>query len=105
MGKKFKAGDYYFTCAKCDGEGKVKSKKCKKCDGNGKIKVYVEECYECGGKKRVECDCTGGLGKEKADDDCPACGGQGKHICPACDGRGYDVKCLIDAGVEIDASW
>ncbi len=44
-------------------------------------------CYECGGTGYVDCDCTGGLGRKNADDDCPACGGTGKHICPACRGH------------------
>lgn len=48
-----------------------------------KIKV---KCYECGGKGVVECDCTGGCGKDAANDDCYACGGSGYCTCPACGG-------------------
>ena len=48
-----------------------------------------ETCPECGGDKKVECDCTGGIGKKGADDDCPACGGSGKITCPRCNGRGW----------------
>lgn len=44
-------------------------------------------CYECGGTGYVECDCTGGCGRKAADDDCPVCGGTGKHTCPVCHGR------------------
>lgn len=110
MAKKFKADWYKLDCKKCDGEGEIenskgKMKKCKKCEGKGKIDVYVDECYECGGDRKVECDCTGGLGKKAADDDCPACGGKGRHVCPVCDGRGYDADCLKDAGVAIDELW
>lgn len=50
----------------------------------------MSRCSECGGKGVVECDCTGGLGPEHADDDCPACGGEGKHTCPACGGTGKE---------------
>lgn len=110
MGKKFKAGWYNLKCRKCDGEGEVensqgKLKKCKKCNSKGKIEIYVDECCECGGYKKVECDCTGGLGKKAANDDCPACGGRGEHDCPACDGRGFDVDRLKDEGVAIDELW
>lgn len=48
----------------------------------------MSTCPECGGKRVVECDCTGGLGTSHADSDCPACGGDGKHTCPACGGTG-----------------
>ena len=111
MAKKFKEDWYELECKKCDGEGKIESdksnrmKKCKKCDGKGKIDVFVDACHECGGHRKVECDCTGGLGKKHADDDCYACGGKGKHICPVCDGRGFDIDCIINAGVTIDESW
>ncbi len=47
-------------------------------------------CSECGGKKKVLCDCTGGVGKHAADDDCYACGGSGVHTCPACNGTGKE---------------
>ena len=48
-----------------------------------------ETCPECGGDRKVECDCTGGNGKRAADDDCPACGGRGEITCPRCNGRGW----------------
>jgi hypothetical protein len=111
MGKKFKEGWYTFECKKCDGEGKVESgknnrlKTCKNCEGKGNKEVFVDACSECGGSRKVECDCTGGLGKDNADDDCYACGGKGKHMCPACEGRGFDIDCLIEAGVVIDEYW
>lgn len=47
-----------------------------------------EECPECD-DGIVECDCTGGMGKEFADDDCPVCDGTGEHSCPVCNGRGW----------------
>lgn len=47
-----------------------------------------ERCGWCGGNGVVECDCTGGCGKQAANDDCYACGGSGYHTCPACDGEG-----------------
>ena len=47
-------------------------------------------CSECGGSGRVECDCTDGVGRHAADDDCPGCGGRGVHTCPACHGTGRD---------------
>lgn len=109
MGKKFKEGWYTFECKKCDGEGKVEKnnrlKKCKKCDGKGKIEVFVDACSECYGRRKVDCDCTGGLGKDNADDGCLACGGKGRHMCPVCKGRGFDIDCLIEAGVVIDEFW
>lgn len=110
MMKKFKAGSYKFDCSKCDGEGEIensegKMKKCKQCEGKWKIKIFVDVCFECGGYRRVECDCTGGRGKKAADDDCYACGGQGEHDCPACGGRGCDVECLADNRVTIDELW
>lgn len=49
-----------------------------------------DECSECGGDKKVECDCTGGIGRKGADDDCPVCGGSGTHTCPECKGSGYE---------------
>lgn len=49
-----------------------------------------DKCSECGGKKKVECDCTGGIGRKGADDDCPVCGGSGVHTCPECKGSGYE---------------
>ncbi|MDB8790967.1 hypothetical protein PN398_09530 [Romboutsia sp. 1001216sp1] len=48
---------------------------------------YVS-CPECGGKKVVECDCTGECGRRAADDDCYACGGSATHTCPVCNGKG-----------------
>lgn len=49
-----------------------------------------EKCDYCGGSGIVECDCTGGLGRKAADDDCLACGGSGRHSCPACIDETYD---------------
>ncbi len=49
-----------------------------------------EKCGYCGGKGKVECDCTGGLGRKGANDDCYACGGSGVSMCPACEGSGYE---------------
>lgn len=49
-----------------------------------------EKCHYCHGSGQVYCDCDGGLGRSAADEDCPACGGTGKHTCPACDGSGYE---------------
>ena len=111
MAKRFKEDWYKLDCKKCDGEGTVENEKtgrenkCKKCNGKGKIKVYVDRCHECGGRRKVYCDCTGGLGKDKADSDCYACGGKGRHICPACKGGGYDQDCLNGKGVKEDALW
>lgn len=48
---------------------------------------YVS-CPECGGKKVVECDCTGEYERRAADDDCYACGGSATHTCPVCNGKG-----------------
>ena len=45
-------------------------------------------CFWCGGTGEVECDCTGGVGRKGADDDCPGCGGEGVHPCPECHGSG-----------------
>ncbi len=45
----------------------------------------MRDCPECS-TGRVECDCTGGIGRQGAADDCPACGGSGVHTCPACNG-------------------
>ena len=39
----------------------------------------MAKCYNCDGTGKEECDCTGGMGKRGADDDCPACGGSGKE--------------------------
>lgn len=50
----------------------------------------MEKCHWCGGRCRVTCDCTGGVGREAAADDCPACGGSGYHTCPACGGTGRE---------------
>ena len=46
------------------------------------------QCYECDGSGKIECDCTGGMGKNAANEDCPACNGKGVHRCPVCDGTG-----------------
>ena len=54
-----------------------------------KVKV---DCGYCGGDRVVPCDCTGGMGKKAADDDCLACGGEGEHTCPSCDGTGYWIE-------------
>ena len=51
---------------------------------------YMAKCSECGGKGKVECECTGGCGRGAADDDCIACGGSGVHTCPACRGTGKE---------------
>lgn len=66
-------------------------------EGNRKSRGRYERkaCPECDGSGRVECDCTGGLGEEFADDDCPACGGTGQHTCPVCNGYGY-IRIRID---------
>lgn len=48
-----------------------------------------ERCDYCGGRGRVECDCTGGGGREYARQSCPMCYGSGFHECPACNGSGY----------------
>ena len=50
---------------------------------------FKETCPECGGDKKVYCDCTGGGGKNWANDDCPMCGGRGEITCPRCHGRGW----------------
>jgi len=52
--------------------------------------TQMEKCHWCGGRCRVTCDCTGGVGREAAADDCPACGGSGYHTCPACGGTGRE---------------
>lgn len=54
--------------------------------------IKMANCQECGGKKKVACNCTGGLGRKGANDDCPACGGEGVHMCFVCDGTGRDKK-------------
>ena len=108
MASRFKEGLYELECRQCGGEGRVESskdnklRKCKNCAGEGKIEIYVYACYECSGNREVECDCTGGLGKDRADDDCYACSGSGVHICPACNGYGFDYSELVAAGVIAD---
>lgn len=55
-------------------------------------KIRYVECGWCGGKGRVECDCTGDLGTWAADEDCIACGGSGICTCPACGGTGKVIE-------------
>jgi len=50
-----------------------------------RIKV---ECYYCGGRGHVACDCNGGV-RGTGDTDCSACGGSEEHYCPHCRGVGY----------------
>jgi DnaJ-class molecular chaperone len=54
----------------------------------GVKEMAKDKCDYCNGRGKVECDCTGGLGKSAANDDCPACNGSGIHSCPACKGKG-----------------
>ena len=61
-----------------------------------------EECSECGGKRKVECDCTGGVGTKGASDNCPACGGSGVHTCPACNGTGWEEQGEEEGGYDIN---
>lgn len=58
----------------------------------------MEKCHWCGGRCRVTCDCTGGVGREAAADDCPACGGSGYHTCPACGGTGRENSTRYGVG-------
>ena len=79
-------------CFKCEGTDEVACTdcaECSSCDGNGYTEEFIDSCPECY-SGTVECDCTGGLGKDAADLDCYACGGDGEHTCPRCKGTGYD---------------
>ena len=90
-------------CELCSGSGShdcTACVKCSVCDGKGYTEVYIDECPECGGRRQVKCDCTGGLGKKAADNDCFACGGDGEHTCPACKGTGYDLYDLEEHGID-----
>ena len=50
--------------------------------------MEIESCGWCDSSGIVECDCTGEIGPHAAEDDCPGCGGSGKHYCPSCHGTG-----------------
>ena len=65
----------------------------------GYYEVFIEYCSVCGGIDEVECDCTGRIGVEYADNDCIACVG-GTHECLHCHGLGLDPDDLVEHGVN-----
>lgn len=92
------------NCFKCSGTDEVDCTncvECSACEGNGFTEVFIDDCPECH-NGTVECDCTGGIGKHAADEDCYACGGKGEHSCPRCNGTGYDTDDLEEHGINPD---
>ena len=91
-------GWFEIPCKKCGGT----RKNCSYCKGEGHKEFYIGKCHYCY-DGYVECDCTGGLGIEARDDDCPACDpSTATHRCPACDGIGYDATDIESSGLTVD---
>jgi DnaJ-class molecular chaperone len=81
------------VCSTCDGTGQTQQRgndgtifdqACTTCAQSGSVAVA---CYNCNGKRQVQCDICDGTGKKK--DSCPTCNGRGLYgDCKVCKGKG-----------------
>ena len=87
--------DYFNT--DYDGESKASEglNECTNCDGYGKEEC--DNCIQSGNSFVVRCPECDGYGKDDNDDTCGECGGDGEVLCDVCDNTG-EITCNVCGG-------